>query len=78
MKIETVKLLRAFDRDTGAALLLNGKVIAETNYDEHGSGGEHMLEGILDRLAKMAGVYPDQDEVDDDEFLKIVDGDDDE
>lgn len=68
MEIKSVKLINAFDRDTGSKLLVNGKAIAAVNYDEHGSAGVGVLEDVLNGLAKMAGIYPETDELPDDEF----------
>lgn len=74
MKIESIKLVHAYDRDTGSALLVNGRVIALCNYDDHGSAGSELLESIMENLAAMAGVRPEQDEIDDDEFHELLTG----
>lgn len=72
--IESVKLVRAFDRDTGAALLVNGVPVAAVNYDEHGSAGDDILAEVLSGLAQLANVFPETDEVSDDEFIRMMDG----
>lgn len=69
-----VKLIRAFDRETGAALIANGMVMATVNYDEHGSAGERILQTVGESLADLLNVKFIEDEVDDEEFKTIVYG----
>lgn len=73
VKIESVKLMRAFDRDTGARLLVNGREVASINFDEHGSEGADVLDQVLAGLAAIAGVQPEEEEVSDAEFMAFDD-----
>jgi hypothetical protein len=68
MKIETVKLVRAFDRDVGSRLLVNGVEIASANYDDHGDAGAEVLYAMHQGLARLAGVSAEIADVDDPEF----------
>lgn len=68
MKIETVKLVRAFDRDVGSKLMVNGVEIASVNYDDHGDAGAEVLYAMHQGLARLAGVSAEIADVDDPEF----------
>lgn len=62
--ITSVKLVRGYSREDGARLLVNDTEIANVNYDEHGSVGEDVLEQVMNGLAKLANVFPVQEEED--------------
>ncbi len=68
MQIKSLKILRAYDRDTGAALFVNGEVVTTVNYDEHGSDGERVLVAVAEGLSKLSGLRVEEDEVPDEEF----------
>lgn len=74
MQIENIKFVRAADRDVGAALFLNGKVVAQVDYDSYGTAGESLLERMTERLAEMANIRAEYDEVGDDEFRDLTAG----
>lgn len=73
LRVQSVKLVRAWDRDTGAALLLNGEIVATVDYDEDGSAGEEVLLKVMRNIAKMANVFPQEGEIDDDAFNAMID-----
>ncbi|MCE6959332.1 hypothetical protein LAZ40_09740 [Cereibacter sphaeroides] len=68
MVIGSVTLVRAWDRDTGAKIMIDGKELARADYEEHGSDGLALLETIHRRLAEMAGVEPRVLDVEDEDF----------
>jgi hypothetical protein len=68
MKIKTVRLIHAHDRDIGSKLLINGEEVARCSYDEHGSAGQDLLEQIHRKLAGLAGKPAEIDEVSDEDF----------
>lgn len=72
MEIKSIKHVCAYDRDHGSALVVNGLVVATCNYDEHGSAGTELLGKVMDGIAKISNIYPIEEEVSDEEFLKLV------
>lgn len=74
-EIRTIKLVEAEDRDTGIALMINGKCVGSSNYDEHGSGGMILIENIAEKLSDITNIKVEHQDVPDDEFLNaIMDG----
>lgn len=72
MQIESVKFVRAEDRDVGAALFVNGQVVAEVNYDSYGTHGEALLEEMAGRLGAITDIRPEYAEVSDEEFREMT------
>lgn len=70
-EIREVKLVRAYDRDVGSSIFVNGEEFLHVNYDEHGSAGESLLEEVAKKLAGLADVALVEDELDDDEFRAL-------
>lgn len=68
MEISSLKLVRAYDRDVGAALVINGHVVCTVNYDEHGSSGEDVLKSVLEGFSDLTGLKVEEDEMDDEEY----------
>jgi len=56
MKIESVVMYNAGERDLLNILHVNDEVLATANYDEHGSAGMDLLYTVAERLADLAGV----------------------
>ena len=71
-EIRTIKLMEAEDRDTGIALMINGKCVGSSNYDEHGSGGIEMIEKIAERLSTITKIKVEHQDVSDDEFFDAI------
>lgn len=72
MQISSLKLVRAYDRDVGAALVINDEVICTVNYDEHGSSGEDVLKSVLEGLSDLTGLKVEEDEMDDEEYREFT------
>lgn len=68
MKIDSLKLIHAFDRDDGSRLCVNGTEIGSVNYDEHGSAGSELFETIAKNLSDLLDLKLEVDEVE--SFLK--------
>lgn len=64
----SVRLINAHDRDVGSRLLLDGEEIGRADYDNHGSAGLELLEGLARNIARVTGLPLEMEEVADDAF----------
>lgn len=65
-------MVSAWDRDVGAALFVDGELVATVDFERHGSEGEELLHEVGQNLARIANVVLVQDQVSDDEFREMI------
>lgn len=67
-----LKLIKAFDRDTGSAAVLDGRLISCVNFDEHGSEGAAVQENFAANLAAALGTRLVRVEMPDAEYIELI------